>query len=177
MKLWARYVDDIFVLFPNDHNHNEYLVLHTLSDFNKFSSEFEQKLPFLDVLVCRTESNFEYSVCRKPTNKNALLHFFSFHDIIKIIKSVFSGLCLRALRVCSSINLNSEIHFCIPYSAIFVTINILLIKQGGQLLEFHFNLLEIELKKSPGKFSFNDIYFFQEGQQFGDLMMKVLNYQ
>ena len=45
--------------------------------------ECEQELLFVDILVRRTESNFEYSVYRKPTNKNALLHFFSFHEIKK----------------------------------------------------------------------------------------------
>ena len=43
--------------------------------------ECQQKLPFLYFLVCLTESNFEYSIHRKPTNENALLPFFSFHDI------------------------------------------------------------------------------------------------
>ena len=39
----------------------------------------------MDILVNRTESNFEYSVYRKPTNANALLHYFTFHDVkIKI---------------------------------------------------------------------------------------------
>ena len=61
-----------------------------LSGFIEFTVEVEckQKLPFLNILVRCTESNIEYSVERKPTNKNDLLHFFSFNDI-KI--SVLSG--------------------------------------------------------------------------------------
>ena len=43
--------------------------------------EYEHKFPFLNLLVRRTEYNFEYCVYRKPVNKNALLHFFASHDI------------------------------------------------------------------------------------------------
>ena len=84
IKFWARFVDDIFVLFPSNHDHNDFLIsLNILSDSIKFTDEVEseRKLPFLDILVRRTECNFKYSVYCKPTNKNALLHFFSFHDI------------------------------------------------------------------------------------------------
>ena len=113
IRLWARYVDDIFVLFPSDHDPNDFLAsLNLIYNSIKFTveEESEQKLPFLDILVHRTESNFQYSVYRKPTNKNALLHYFSFHDI-KIKKSVLSGSCLRAFRVCSPVHLNAEIQF------------------------------------------------------------------
>ena len=82
------------------------------SDSIKFTVEVEceRKLPFLDILLRRTESNFEYSVCRKLSNNNAPPHFFSFHHI-KIKRSVLSGSYLRALRVCSSTNLNFRIQF------------------------------------------------------------------
>ena len=82
-----------------------------LSDSIKFTIEVEceHKLPFLDTLVRRTESSFEYSVYRKPINKNGL-HFFSFHAI-KNRKWVMRGSCLQAFQVCSPINLNSEIQF------------------------------------------------------------------
>ena len=81
-----------------------------LSDFIKFTVdvECEQKLPFLVILVRRTESNFEYSVYCNPTNKNDLLHFFLF-PLCKNKKSVLSGSFLVALRVCSPINLKSSI--------------------------------------------------------------------
>ena len=72
-----------------------------------FEVEFEQKLTLLDILVRRTESNFEYSVYRKPTNENALLHFLFFYDIKK--SSVLTGSCLGASIVGSPINLYSEI--------------------------------------------------------------------
>ena len=56
--------------------------------------ECEQKLPFLDTLVRRTDFNFEYSIYRKPTNINALLYFFlcSWCYDVKIKKSVFFGI-------------------------------------------------------------------------------------
>ena len=50
MKLWARYVDDIFVLFPNYHDHDDYLIsLNMLFDSIQFTVECEQKFPFLDI--------------------------------------------------------------------------------------------------------------------------------
>ena len=58
---------------------------------NKFTVEveYEQKLPFFNILVRRTDSNqLQIRVYRKPTNKSALFHILSFHDIK--IKSVLS---------------------------------------------------------------------------------------
>ena len=97
IKLWGRYVDEKFVLFPNDHDHIDFLVslnLHSDSIILTVEEECEQKLPVLDILVHCTESIFEYSVYRKNTNKNALLHYFSFHDIKKIgsIGIIFASL-------------------------------------------------------------------------------------
>ena len=42
IRLWARYFDDIFVLFPNDHDPNDFLTsLKLLSDSLKFTVEEE----------------------------------------------------------------------------------------------------------------------------------------
>jgi hypothetical protein len=55
-------------------------------------------------------SVLSYSVFRKPTNSNAFIHFFSFHDLnVKI--SVIQGFFLRAYRVCSKEFLEEEIDF------------------------------------------------------------------
>ena len=84
IELWALYVNDIFVKFPNDHDHDDFLIsLNMLYGSIKFTVEVEymQNLPFLDIIVHLTGSNFEYSVYRKSINKNVLLHFFSFHDV------------------------------------------------------------------------------------------------
>ena len=53
-SFWARSVDDIFVLIPNDLDHNDFLIsLNMLSGSIEFTVEIEpeQKLPFLDILV------------------------------------------------------------------------------------------------------------------------------
>ena len=60
------------MLFPNDHDHDHYLIsLDLLSDSVNFTVEVEceKKLPVLDILVRGIESNFEYSVycIRKDT--------------------------------------------------------------------------------------------------------------
>ena len=51
----------------------------------------------MDILVRRTESNFELSVYHKPTNKNALLHIFFFHEVkIKINKFCWDHACKQS---------------------------------------------------------------------------------
>ena len=66
------------------HDHNDYFIsLNMLFYIINITAEveYEKKLPYLDILGRRTESNFEYSVYRKPTNKNALIYFFSLQYI------------------------------------------------------------------------------------------------
>ncbi|XP_054710410.1 uncharacterized protein LOC129220094, partial [Uloborus diversus] len=69
-QFYVRYVDDCFVLMNhNDLNVDEVLViLNSIDSHIQFSYELEQNncLPFLDVLVSRTESCFETTVYRKP---------------------------------------------------------------------------------------------------------------
>ena len=50
--------NDTFVLFPVDHEHDDYLIsLNMISDSINFTVEvkYKQKLTFLDILVRRTE--------------------------------------------------------------------------------------------------------------------------
>ena len=72
------------------------------------NSQLNVNIKFHFWTLRRTESNFEYSVYCKTTNKNTILHFLSFHDKKN---TVLSGSCTRALRVWIPINLSSEIQF------------------------------------------------------------------
>ena len=111
--LWLRYVDDIFCNWNiNFGNFDQFIAnLNTLAPSIKFTSkwEIENRIPFLDVLVRFSESNYpEFAVYRKPTHCATYIHFFSSHHHsvkMNIVSSMFS----RALRTCNKISdLNHE---------------------------------------------------------------------
>ena len=80
--MWLRYVDDTFILWPYQED-----VQTLLEDVNsirpslQFTMEKEQinKLPFLDVLVTRTEQGFRSFLYRKPTFTGQYLNFNCYH--------------------------------------------------------------------------------------------------
>lgn len=77
-------------------------MLNNLVPTIKFTVEKERNcnLNFLDVIVHRHNRNFTFSVFRKSTNIASFVHYYSnHHQNVKF--SVFSGMFLRALRVCS----------------------------------------------------------------------------
>ena len=81
-SMWVRYVDDTFILWP--HQEDVQILLDHVSSIRpsiKFTMEKEQdnKLPFLDVLVTRTEQRFNSSAYRKPTFTGQSLNFNSHH--------------------------------------------------------------------------------------------------
>ena len=66
-SMWLRYVDDTFILWP--HREDVQILLdhvHSIQPSILFTMEKKQdnKLPFLDVLVTRTEQGFRSSVYR-----------------------------------------------------------------------------------------------------------------
>ena len=72
--------------------------------------ETENSLPFLDVKIIREGQRFKYKVYQKPTNICAYTHMYSSHaKNVKI--GTFSGMFLRALRICSPEFLNNEIDY------------------------------------------------------------------
>ena len=99
--LWVRYVDDIFCAWPADKDVDSFLSsLNSFVPSIKFTLEVEEngQLPFLDVMVHRTDRSFKFAVYRKPTNICSYIHFYSNHsDKTKV--AVFSSMFLRALRV------------------------------------------------------------------------------
>ena len=108
-----RYIDDLFLLWPNSENFDQFLLnINLLNESIKFKYEWENdnKLPFLDVLVHRNsiENKFNFSVFRKPTSTNAYIHYFSQHsDSIK--KSVLFSMFLRAYRICDPDLISNEV--------------------------------------------------------------------
>ena len=55
--------------------------LHFWEGVLKFIIELEEdkKHPFLDVLLLKNENSLDFKICRKPTNINRFLSFFSGH--------------------------------------------------------------------------------------------------
>ena len=109
--VWFRYVDDIFICWPDDCNIQEFLqTLNNLVPTIKFTLECEinNKLPFLDILVHRCDRSFKYSIYRKPTNINSFIHNYSNHEN-NIKKSVFKSMFLRALNIVSPEFMDEEI--------------------------------------------------------------------
>ena len=105
--LWRRYVDDTFILWP--HGDEALQEFHQqLNDFCPsiqftLEREVDQKLPFLDVLVQRSEGRLGTSVYRKATASNVYLKYNSSHPaamkagLIRCMKA-------RARRVCSDMS-------------------------------------------------------------------------
>ena len=68
--IYLRYVDDTFAMFEDEFNCNQFLKqLNSLHQSLTFSNEKEVngKLPFLNVLVKKSNSKFLTSVYRKPS--------------------------------------------------------------------------------------------------------------
>src|SRR5678816_4222670 len=108
---WHRYVDDIFVSLP--HNINPTNILQHINNIHlsiQYTLEYPQNstLPFLDTLISWHNSfHLSFSIYRKPTSNPSYIHWFSSHSTsIKI--ATLTALYIRALRICSPINLNKE---------------------------------------------------------------------
>ena len=86
-SVWLRYVDDTFVVW--DHQQDASLFLDHINSLRpsiQFTMERENnnKIPFLDVQIEKTEGGFRTSVYRKPTATGRYLNFQSHHpDTVK----------------------------------------------------------------------------------------------
>ena len=81
-SIWLRYVDDTFILWPDQEDVQTLLdQVSSIQPSIQFTMEKEEdnKLPFLDVLVTHTEQGFRLSVYHKPTFTRQYLNFNSHH--------------------------------------------------------------------------------------------------
>ena len=102
-SMWLRYVDDTFILWP--HQEDIQILLDHVNSIRpsiQFTMEKEQdnKLPFLDVLVTRTEQGFRLSVYRKPTFTGQYFIFNSHHPYT-VQKGIVRCLQHRAKNISS----------------------------------------------------------------------------
>ncbi|XP_076029151.1 uncharacterized protein LOC143017999, partial [Oratosquilla oratoria] len=80
---WMRYVDDVLVVAPRETNLNEKLNrLNGIEQDIQFTMEHEEnsRLAFLDTVVWRKGNKTAFSVYRKSTNKDDIVHFYSAHN-------------------------------------------------------------------------------------------------
>lgn len=107
---WLRYVDDVFVLVPEETNLEDKLKkLNEVEEKIQFTleTEIEGKLPFLDVLIIRKQDMARFKVYRKKTNREDYIHYFSAHND-RVKSGVIIGFFLRAYRICSEEYLEEE---------------------------------------------------------------------
>ena len=101
---YRRYVDDIFVLCRDRDHHRKFLeYMNTKHESITFTEELENnnKLPFLDVLVTRTDDGFVTDLYRKNTFSGVFTNFFSFLPI-QFKASLVSTLLFRCQQLTSS---------------------------------------------------------------------------
>uniref|UniRef100_A0A5S6QVQ2 Reverse transcriptase domain-containing protein n=1 Tax=Trichuris muris TaxID=70415 RepID=A0A5S6QVQ2_TRIMR len=108
---FKRYVDDIFSITPTgtEEQFLEHLnVLHPENIVQTIEKETDNKLAFLDVLVIRGEDRLTTTVYRKPTNKDAYLHFTSHHPL-SVKTDIVAGMVDRAIAICDKNFLGKEL--------------------------------------------------------------------
>ncbi len=110
-KLYARYVDDILIIWP----HGKDSALQLLEHFNsicidiQFTAEFEENgsLPYLDILLSHNQTSprgFHTSVYRKNLDLSHFIPFKSFHCMQHKLASL-KTFTHRAQRYCSDTTL------------------------------------------------------------------------
>ena len=113
-KMWLRYVDDTFVVWPHGvEKVNDFLQhLNNQHPNIRFTMEVEnehQAIPFLDTLITRTAQGFlSHQVYRKPTHTDRYLNYRSFHHP-SVLRSINSTLVRRAHMVSDQTHLPGEL--------------------------------------------------------------------
>lgn len=100
---YSRYVDDTFLLFRGKHEADVFLeYANELHPNIKFTIEYENndKLPFLDILVSRSEDHFSTTVFRKKTFTGLGTNFYS-HCYFNFKLNAISTLFHRAFSLTS----------------------------------------------------------------------------
>ena len=104
IKLWKRYIDDVFALFKGSESQLDELVgwLNTLMPGTvKFTSNYSaEKIEFLDIEVSIEGGKLETNLYIKPTNLQLYLDFFSNHPA-HCKKGIVYSQALRIIERCS----------------------------------------------------------------------------
>ncbi|XP_078502568.1 uncharacterized protein LOC144758683 [Lissotriton helveticus] len=104
VKLWLRYIDDLFIIWEGTQSEAESFVVGLNNNDQNIKLEGHmdtQSMVFLDLHVKVSEKKLVTSLYRKETAGNTLLHAESGHPRA-LIKSIPFGEFLRARRNCST---------------------------------------------------------------------------
>lgn len=100
ISFWYRYVDDCLVLFTGslDDLTELNIFLNSLHPNIKFTYEIESNnsLPYLDLLISRSNNAFEFQIYRKPTYTDCVIPFNSNHPYshkVSSFRSLLHRLC------------------------------------------------------------------------------------
>ena len=111
-RLWLRYVDDTFVVWPHGQDELDCFHEHLNVQRNniKFTIEHEKesKLAFLDVQVTRSDTRLSTGVYRKPTHTDRYIPFHS-HYHQRTITGALRCMRDRANRICDSTSKQPEL--------------------------------------------------------------------
>ncbi|CAF0949469.1 unnamed protein product [Didymodactylos carnosus] len=108
IRYWRRYVDDIFVMIDPITDTKDLTrminLTHPSIQFTCEIENLEKQLPFLDVLITRTNHEFRTQVYRKPTYTRLMTKWDSY--VRKSYKkNAISSMVYRAIKICSSFTL------------------------------------------------------------------------
>ncbi|KFD67427.1 hypothetical protein M514_11958 [Trichuris suis] len=99
---FKRYVDDIFAILKRGTENNFLDILNrecpNVIAFT-IEKELDGKLPFLDILIIRSEEGIKTTVYRKPTHSDKYIEFTSHHPRHVMI-GILHGMVNRALPIC-----------------------------------------------------------------------------
>ena len=112
-KFWVHYVDDTFVLWQHGEEKLETFHKHLNSQHSsiQFTKEVEcdNKIPFLDVLIERTETGITTRVYRKKTHTDQYIHYTSHHHPRAKLGSI-KCLKYRMDKVCNADSKQEELN-------------------------------------------------------------------
>ncbi|XP_069467883.1 uncharacterized protein [Ambystoma mexicanum] len=100
---YRRYIDDIIIIWDRTSgNHETFLTwMNSLNDHLRFTMTSDNmSIPFLDLLLKAKDGAIAVDLYRKPTDRNTILHFESFHPQ-SLRVSIPYGQFLRARRNCT----------------------------------------------------------------------------
>ena len=109
-NFYRRYVDDTFALVPDPTAATDFLsVLNDAHPAIQFTMEtaVNNSLPFLGMVITKTDNHLNTSVYRKKTNKGLLLHYQS-HVDNRYKRSLIRTMLDRSKRLSSSPDLFSK---------------------------------------------------------------------
>ena len=110
-RTYFRYVDDTFAIFDSQELCEDFLThLNALHPSLKFTCEMERNnaLPFLDVLVEKSDGRLLTSVYRKPTFTGQYTRWDSF-SATSYKLGLINNLVTRAIEICSPCKLSTEL--------------------------------------------------------------------